>query len=269
MKPSIVIHCDSGLYSTEFAKLAGVIETRVPDLDIVLANPAFEEGNVPQVSAFLFTTVPFYPENSIFVSTVGKGRAIAVRIDNGSIILSYDNGTATMVCKHFGFKEARLLSNEYGNDGMELARCAADLANGLEFAMVGPELKKEDIVFFEMPKARIEEGLAEGEVGMLLRSFGNITFTIGTDEFEGTKIKHGDLVKVTFTYQNKTVYEETMPYQPSFGYVPHGMPVVFNGSSGYMDIGLNMESFIDTCIPGILKIDNPGDYKVRIEKIGE
>lgn len=269
MRPSIAFHSDCGLYSTQYAKVAGVIESRCPDLDIMLASPAFEKDNVVAVAAYLYTTVPFWPAGTISISMVGAGRPIAVMVDNGSVILSGDNGTATMCCKHFGFKGARLLSEKYGNDGYELARCAADLASGMPFEEVGEELKKEDVFFYSMPQAKIEKGVAEGEVAMLLRSFGNITFSIGTDEFEGTEIKHGDLVKVTFTYNGKTVYEETMPYQPSFGFVPHGDPVVFNGSSGYMDIGLNMESFIDTCIPEILTIENPGDYKVRIEKVGE
>jgi S-adenosylmethionine hydrolase len=60
-----------------------------------------------------------------------------------------------------------------------------------------------------------------------------------------------------------------MTYQPSFGYVPVGDPVVFNGSSGYMDIGLNMKSFIDTCLPQIIDSPDPGEFKVVIEKIGE
>ncbi|MBQ5341092.1 MAG: hypothetical protein J6W57_03710, partial [Oscillospiraceae bacterium] len=122
---------------------------------------------------------------------------------------------------------------------------------------------------FTIPKAIIRDGYAEGEVGMLLRTFGNITFTIGTDEFEDTGIVTGDRVRVTFTRNGNTEYQKEMTYQPSFGYVPVGDPVVFNGSSGYMDIGLNMKSFIDTCLPQIIDSPDPGEFKVVIEKIGE
>ena len=58
-----------------------------------------------------------------------------------------------------------------------------------------------------------------------------------------------------------------MTFQPSFGYVPEGEPVVFNGSSGYLDIGLNKKSFIDEAMPQILKAENPLDFYVRIEKL--
>lgn len=102
---------------------------------------------------------------------------------------------------------------------------------------------------------------------MLLKNFGNLTFTIGTDEFEDTGIRTGDRIRVTFTRNGEIQYDEEMTYQPSFGYVPVGDPVVFNGSSGYMDIGLNMKSFIDECIPQILDCPDPGEFKVRIEKI--
>ena len=87
---------------------------------------------------------------------------------------------------------------------------------------------------------------------MLLKTFGNITFSIGTDEFEKTGIRTGDAVRVTFTRDGKVEWQAEMTYQPSFGYVPEGDPVVFNGSSGYMDIGLNRKSFIAECIPQIL-----------------
>ena len=71
----------------------------------------------------------------------------------------------------------------------------------------------------------------------------------------------------TFTCNDEVVWEKIVPYKPSFGYVDEGEAVVFNGSSGYMDIGLNKRSFIDECIPEILKADNIGNYKVRIEKV--
>ncbi|MDO4198169.1 MAG: SAM-dependent chlorinase/fluorinase [Erysipelotrichaceae bacterium] len=268
MNKVIAYHSDCGLYSTEPGKVCGLIKTLSPDTIVESCSVGFEKDNIMQLSAYLFTTLPYWPDNSLFLSLMGKGRPVAVKTDNGSIIVSYDNGTATMCVKHFGFKGAVLIDEDkYGNDGYVLVRAVADLSNGKAMEDLGTPLTKEDIFFFKMPEAKISDGRAEGEVSMLLKGFGNITFSIGTDEFEGTNIHHGDKVRVTFTKDNNIEYQEEMTYQPSFGYVGIGEPVIFNGSSGYMDIGLNLKSFINTCIPQILEVENPGDYKVVIERI--
>lgn len=267
-KNSVVIHSDRGTASTYFAKAAGTVETLSPGTDAVDASQSFEKGNVGQVSAYLYTSVPYWPDGTVFVSCVGEGRPVAVRLGNGSLIISPDNGTSTMSAGALGFSGARYVDTEkYGSDEWALIRCAAAAASGTPFEELGPDAGNE-VVFLTIPKAIIGDGYAEGAVGMLLRNFGNITFTIGTDEFEDTGIRHGDMVDVTFTKDGKMEYHAMMPYQPSFGYVPVGEPVIFNGSSGYMDIGLNMRSFINECIPQILEEKDPGVFRVRIEKTG-
>ncbi len=265
---SVVIHSDAGTASTFFARAAGIVETVSPGTDAVDASQNFEKDNAAMVSAYLYTSVPFWPDGTVFLSMVGSGEPIAVRLRNGSYIVSPNNGTATMSAGLLGFDSSRHIDPDlYGSDGWEAVRCAAALAGGASFESIGPLVAEGGTVFFSMEKAVIGEGYAEGAVGMLLRNFGNITFTIGTDEFEDTGIRTGDRVRVTFTRNGEVQYDEDMTYQPSFGYVPVGDPVVFNGSSGYMDIGLNMKSFIDECIPQILDCPDPGEFKVRIEKI--
>lgn len=269
-RASVVIHSDSGTADTLYAKAAGIMETVSPGTDVVDASQAFEHGNVRQVSAYLFTSVPFWPDGTIFVSLVGEGKPIAVRLSSGSVILSANNGTCTMCASAVGLRDAVMIDPSlFGSDSFVLVRAAAALSTGCPFESLGRKAGPEETVFFPIPKAVISAGKAEGEVGMLLRTFGNITFTIGTDEFEETGIVTGDRVKVTFRRNGRIEYCEEMPYEPSFGYVPVGEPVIFNGSSGYMDIGLNMKSFIDTCLPQILDCPDPGEFKVTIEKIGE
>ncbi|MGI5887968.1 MAG: SAM-dependent chlorinase/fluorinase [Oscillospiraceae bacterium] len=267
--PSVVIHDQSGFASTHFAQAAGIIETIQPRVDVDNCNPGIEKGNVRQISAYLFTNVPFWPDGTIFISFVGTGRPVAVKFKNGSILLSPDNGTCTMCAGILGISEARFLSEEFGTDGWQMPRCAARLADGMDFSEVGPEVPGNRVVLYKIPAARISEGRAEGEVSMLLKNFGNLTFSIGTDEFENTGIRHGDRVRVTFTRDGKVEWKGEMTFQPSFGYVPEGDPVIFNGSSGYMDIGLNRRHFINKCLPQILDAQDPGEFKVLIEKIGD
>ena len=153
-------------------------------------------------------------------------------------------------------------------DDLDVARrvrLGALLSETLTFESIGPVLPADELFLFNIAPAKIAEGVAEGQVFMLLKTFGNLTFTIGTDEFENTGIRHGDPVHVTFTKDGKTVWEADTTFQPSFGYVPEGEPVIFNGSSGYLDIGLNKHSFIARCLPQIAE-DDPLAYYVRIEK---
>lgn len=267
---SVVIHSDSGTYSTLYAKAAGIIETLSPGTDAVDADQAFEKGNVRQVSAYLFTTVPFWPDGTVFVSLVGDGEPIAVRLMTGSIIVSPNNGTATVCADSLGIESARAVDRErFGEDIFAPVRCAAALAAGGSFDEIGSPLTPEEVVLFDMPAAEVGDGYAEGEVTMLLTNFGNITFSIKTSEFETTGINTGDAVRVTFRRNGAVEWQADMTYQPSFGYVSEGAPVVFNGSSGYMDIGLNRKNFIKRCIPQILETDDPGEFKVRIEKIDD
>ena len=271
MKSPLVLHLSSGPASTEYARLTGMIQQEVPGIDVSFGTLTMQDSLT--VSAYLYTTVPYWPDGSVFLSLIhgskdpGTTDAVAIRLSNNSIILSPNNGTATLVAKHLGIQDARAMDTAvYGDDAFAIVRLGAKLAAGLPFEKVGALLKPEEICLFPLPEAKIQEGLAEGQVAMLLKTFGNLTFTIGTDEFEATGIRYGDSVRVTFTKDGAIVYQEVMTFQKSFGYVPEGAPVIFNGSSGYLDIGLNKKSFIDVCLPDILTHD-PLDYKVRIEKL--
>lgn len=267
MKPSIVVHNDSDLGSVEFAKIAGIINSISENTDVVDANQYYEKDNALLVSAYLFTTVPFWPSGTIFLSLVGKGKAIAAVLNNDSVIVCRDNGTVSMCDDEIGIKQVYALKDEYDKDDYSLAKACADLVNSNDLSAVGTEIDKKDIYIYKIPESEISDGIARGAIGMLLKTFGNITFTIKTADFEKTGIKKDDLLDVTISQDNNVVYHEKMTYQPSFGYVEVGKPLIFNGSSGYMDIGLNQRSFINECLPELLESKNITDYKVSIERI--
>ena len=282
MKP-LIVHMDCGPASTEWAKVAGLCQKTRPGLNVSQGTLLMQDSLT--ISAYLYTTLPYWPGDSVFLSLVKKGfnkaateaaassMPVAVKLPNGSIILSPNNGTATVCASLMTEGDLTRLSAffvdpaRFGDDDYALVRCAASIAGGLPLAEIGPKAALEDVFFYSLPKASIQPGIAEGQVFMLLKTFGNLTFTIGIDEFEQTGIKTGDPVHVTFTRDGKIEWEGDASFQPSFGYVPEGEPVVFNGSSGYMDIGLNRKSFIDECLPQVLTSDDPTEYKVCIEKI--
>ena len=221
---SVVIHSDRGTGDTLFAKIAGTILSITPGCDVVDGSQGMEKDNVRQISAYLFTTVPFWPDGTLFLSCVGDGDPIAVRLKNGSVILSPNNGTATMCVDSLGMESARYPSKEaFGDDDYSLARCAAALAGGEAFADIGPEAGS-GTVFYSMPRADIREGYARGEVAMLLKTFGNITFSI--------------------------IGKVALPFDPS----THSMhliliPVLYRRSLRFTNVELNVYSFKGVKLP--------------------
>ena len=271
-----VIFTDCGPAGLEWAKMAGLTEKTVPEKEVTYGSLTMPDPLT--TSSFLYSTVPFWPEGTVFLSAptayltkpAADSHAVCVKLQNGSYILSPNDGTATICARLIGVSEVRSVDvtlpwNNGLEDGFALVRLGALLSETLTFESIGPVLPAEELFLFNIAPAKIAEGVAEGQVFMLLKTFGNLTFTIGTDEFENTGIRHGDPVHVTFTKDGKTVWEADTTFQPSFGYVPEGEPVIFNGSSGYLDIGLNKHSFIARCLPQIAE-DDPLAYYVRIEK---
>jgi len=271
-----VIFTDCGPSGLEWAKIAGLTEKTIPEKELSYGSLTMPDPLT--TSSFLYTTVPFWPEGTVFLSVptaylkqpAASSKAVAVKLKNGSYLVSPNDGTATLCAMLIGISEIRAIDftlpwNSGLNDGYALVRLGALLSETLPYEEVGPVLPAEELFLYTIAPATIREGAAEGQVFMLLKTFGNLTFTIGTDEFEKTGIRHGDPVHVTFTKDHEVVWEADTTFQPSFGYVPEGEPVIFNGSSGYLDIGLNKHSFIARCLPQILN-DDPTDYYVRIEK---
>ena len=271
MNSPIVLHLSSGPSSTEFARFTGIIQREAPQTQVSFGTLTMD--SVLPLTEYLYTTVPYWPEGAIFFSNIhgphdpGNKEWIAVKLNNQSIVFSPNNGTASLVIKHMGFQEVRRMDlSSCGEDEYAPVRLAARLAKGLPFEEAGPLLPPEEFTILSLPKATISQGKAEGVVTILLKTFGNLTFSIGIDEFEKTGIQNQDPVRVTFTKEGQIVYQEEMTYQKSFGFVEEGAPLIFNGSSGYLDIGLNKRSFIDECLPSLLT-DDPLAYQVLIEKI--
>jgi S-adenosylmethionine hydrolase len=272
-KSCIVLISDHGYSSTKTAAMIGAIKKVDADIDVYPINSAVRKGCVSKASALLYSNIPYWPEGTVFVSEVGNDgchRACAVVLENGSMIVTPDNGTLTMPDREFGIKAVYEIDpSRFDSEGGLLAKCAANLAGGLmTVSETGTEYPASEIVRLGLPRSLVTSGRAEGEITMVLENFGNLTFSIGIEEFEKTGIRYGDLTHVGLFCGNKAVFSENVEYHRSFGYVKEGDPILFNGSSGYMDLALNRESFVNKYVPEILGEDaSYSDYKVVIEKV--
>jgi S-adenosylmethionine hydrolase len=77
----------------------------------------------------------------------------------------------------------------------------------------------------------------------VLENFGNLNLTVSIEEFEKTGIRFGETVHVTLERDGTAAFDSMIPYDRSFGYAALGAPILFNGSTGYIGLGLNQESF--------------------------
>lgn len=272
-KSCITVISDFGYADIRTAAMIGAILKEDEDLYVYPISSAVRKDSVNQASGMLYSVIPYWPEGTIFISSVGKSEGhkpcVAV-LKNGCCIVTPDNGTLTMPEKEFGVEAVYEIDPEnFSRDDDLLAQCAARLASGrMRACDAGAEYCVSDIVRCGQTDSFVTHGRAEGEIMIVLENFGNLTLSIGIDEFEKTGIRSGDLTHITLTYKDDVLFSQNVLFHRSFGYVRKSEPILFNGSSGYIGLGLNMDSFAAKYLPDLFaKGVKFSDYKVVIEKI--
>lgn len=282
-KPNIVLQTDFGLTTGFVSSMYGVIKMVDDTLDIYDLNHEIRPFDMRQASYLLADTIPYWKPGTIFVSVVDPGvgtarRGCVAKLQNGSFVVTPDNGTLTALLgqiaevRQIDESINRLRGSEksgtfHGRD--VFSYCAAKLAAGvIDYAGVGPAYPTEEIVTFQVTRGVVGEGFAEGEVGGCMKHFGGVSTNIGVDDFERTGIKLGDCVRVTITKDGKTLFDQSVLFHRSFGYVPVGEPILYNGgTSPYIALSLNQRSFAAKYLPDIFNAgENFADYKVSIKK---
>lgn len=248
-----------------------------PELEIYEISHSIEKFNVRAASRSLYHIVPYWPEGTIFVSVIDPGvgtsrRASVALLNNGSYVVTPDNGTLTLLLDSPGIKAVRTIDETVNRlkgtekvsifHGRDLfAYCAAKLASGIiDFEGVGPEYPVDEIVRFSEPAHKVSEGAAEGTVTGIMNTFGNIETSIPISSAESAGILPEHDLRVTIEQNGSEVYCSIIPYRPSFGWVDPGKEVVYNGSDGNLGLGINLGNFAERydIIPGdkcLIKIE--------------
>lgn len=274
MSKSIVLLSDFGSTDPRTAAMTGVVKTVDEKLDFYPSNIWIPRQDLRTASGVLYSSVPFWPAGTVFLTEVHKlalapERQLLLRMPNGCLVLAPDNGVVTMPIFTLGVDkiwavDPGLLQGEYPTAALA-ARLAAGLVKPEE---AGQAVELAQVRQFDLTPGKISPGLAEGAVAMVMHNFGNLTCNISIEDFEGTGIRSGDMVRLTITLDGAPLFDREALYHHSFGFAAPGDPIVFNGSSGYMGFGLNQASFVAAYLP---HIEDEGvdvfDYKVRIEKV--
>lgn len=256
--PWIALLTDFGNESIYVGILKGVLSTIAPHAALIDLSHEVPPGDVRAGAHMLWQATPYFPPNTVFVSVVDPGvgtsrKAVAaswgermcVGPDNG--IFSYleiRDGTPAVV---------ELISPEHRLDAVSdtfqgrdiFAPAAAHLASGISLDDLGPSA----VLSEHLPAPRLE-ALDDGAVGGELLhedSFGNMISSIGLLQPSGAgmhlepwlnqapsaELATGDIVLRLSNGQE-------LPLRQTFGEVEPGEPLAYVGSSGLVEIGVNL-----------------------------
>jgi S-adenosylmethionine hydrolase len=180
-----------------------------PEAQIVDVSHGIARHDVRQGALVLRNTLPFVPKGvhvAIVDPQVGtERRAIALRTDDGRILVGPDNGVLSLAWERCGgVAEAVDVSRSqhrlepvsatfHGRD--VFAPVAAHLAAGAPLAEAGDPVDPDGLDTIELPKPRIDGDSVVAHVLMLDR-FGNASLNVSHEELAGTGIVLGGQVEL-------------------------------------------------------------------------
>lgn len=247
---------------TDFTKdisvctMQGVCMMVDPDLKVFDSTHEINPFDTYQASTSLSFVVDFWPKGTVFVSVVDPGvgtsrRACVAKLSNGSYVVTPDNGTLTHVKKYVGVEEVRVIDETkhrlqqtakcnifHGRD--VFAYCAAKLAAGIiTFEEVGEKYPVEEIIEHKLVPYEVKEGCIKGMMDTADYHFGLLCSNVPADVFEEENIQYGDKVKVEIYHNDEQVFEDVVPFVPSFGSVEKGEPLLMISETLQIQISMN------------------------------
>lgn len=281
MKPIMVLQTDFSLTWGAVSSMKGVIAIVDPELRVEDLCHDIRSFDPWEASLSLNTVEPYWPKGTVFVSVVDPGvgtsrRASVAKLKDGSYVVTPDNGTLTHLKHGVGVEAIREIDetrNRYHAresvsvfHGRDLfGYCGALLASGrITFEEVGPEYPADEIV--ECPeyalKPVLEQGHAAGFIMTGLKHFGGIEANITNAEWKSCGFQEGDSVQVRIAYRDKVIFDREVIYEKSFGFVQKGEPILYCGSSLYLSLDCNQESFMAK-----YGIDTGRDWTIELNRV--
>lgn len=279
MKSCVVLQSDFGISTGLPASMTAVIVKIDPEIRVFDLCHEVREYDIRQGGRILESTHSYWPDGTIFVSVVDPGvgttrKSCVAKLDNGSYVVTPDNGTLSyLIDRIIEVREIDERSNRLaGSDehhtfhGRDVyAYTAARLAAGIiDYAGVGPKYDTSEIVVFEKPKAELLNGICHGEITDAHDHFGNIGISIPNEMIKQMGVGVGSFVRVEIIKNDLLVFDKTMLFHKSFGWVKPGELILNECSNDYVEISINQGSFIEIELPELKKAYDLSVYKVRI-----
>jgi S-adenosylmethionine hydrolase len=257
----LVFQSDFGTRDAAVAAMKGVAVGVSQELAIFDLTHEIPPYDIWEASLRLVQAAEYWPQGTVFVSVVDPGvgterKSIVMRSRSGHFFVTPDNGTLTFVAEQLGVAEVReideavnrLANSEesYTFHGRDVyAYTGARLAAGvIDFEDVGKELPAR-VVSIPYQRPVFENGTVKGNVPILDVQYGNVWTNIDRQTFSRLGVETGDTVKVRIRNGDQPVYEGSVPYHPTFGYVEVGEPLLYLNSLNNVSLAINQGSFAE------------------------
>jgi S-adenosylmethionine hydrolase len=246
----ITLTTDFGLDDEYVGVMKGVIISYAPGATIIDLTHNISSQAVREAAFLLAASYRYFPTGTVHVAVVdpgvGSDRKIVVVQADGHLFVAPDNGILTLLLDE-KFEAAYEVTNSdlfrkpvsntfHGRDIM--APVAAQLADGLAVADIGPVVEREALVKLTLSVSTInhDQQTIHGEI-IGKDKFGNLLTNIHVDDIAsltGHGSKEQIVVKVKAMVCNGL--------HNSYGAAAPGSPVAVVGSREYLEIGVNQGS---------------------------
>lgn len=243
--PVIALLTDMGTNDWFVGTMKGVALSICPHVQFVDLCHEITKQSIQEAAFILEISHAYFPEGSIFLCVVDPGvgterQAIVARNDKYYFV-GPDNGAFSFVEMKSKTWEARLIENPdyhfhqhsgtfHGRD--LFAPAAAHLAAGAPFEEFGPSINSLlQIPTFE--QVMVKGGLLSGRI-IYIDSYGNLLTNV-TPEHIPPDIDHSH---IKLSYHGRFVNG----ISPHYADVPPNHPLMYWGSSGFLEVAINMGS---------------------------
>jgi S-adenosylmethionine hydrolase len=281
MKPLMVFQSDFTYKEGAVCAMYGVVKSVDRTLEIIDGTHEIPQYDIWSASYRLFQSMKFWPEGTVFVSVVDPGvgtprKACIAKTSDGYYVVTPDNGSLTHLKKWVGITMVREIDEKVnrlrGKDtegtsifhGRDLfGYCAAKLASGkIVYEQVGPRYSVDDIVELPFEEPRVEGSKVMGYFEIGDPNFGNLWTNIPLALFEENGFAYGNQVKVAVTHAGESVFEETLLFHKSFGYVTKGEAMIYTNELMKISLAVNQGSLVDQ-----YHLSWGDEWKVSFEKV--
>ena len=245
MKPILVFQTDFTYLEGAVSSMYGVVKTVDRELEIMDGTHELPQYDTWSASYRLYQSLPFWPEGTIYVSVVDPGvgtgrRACVAKTSDGHYVVSPDNGSLTHVKRYIGIEAVREIDESVNRlpsttgtsvfHGRDLfGYTAARLGSGIiDFEGVGPEYPVSEIVEHEILEPEISDGCVKGIFEIDDPNFGNLWTNIPTEDFNRAGFNYGDRIRLVIEKAKKTVFDDVLLFEKSFGFVAKGEAMIYN-----------------------------------------
>lgn len=230
----------------------GAVKGRIlrinPEVNIVDITHEVTPYDIHEGAVTLLLAAREFSNDTVFLAIVDPGvgterRPIAAQTEDGKIFVAPDNGLLTFVFQEFGVKEVRQITNEawmrpgersYSFHGRDIfGPVAAHLSLGKSFSEVGPVIT--DYVNLPISPSKVEDGKLIGQV-LWIDQYGNVQVNITGKQAKDAGWAIDDKIQI----QVGTAAPFVAPFVHTYGDVPEGDPLIFQASTDFLEISINM-----------------------------